>query len=104
MTKIKFLRKNGHFVSFELSGHTGKAKAGSDVLCSAISTASQMAVVGITEVANVDAKVKINDGFLSLQLNKATPQTDLIITTLFKTLENICEDEKKYVKLEVEDV
>lgn len=104
MTKIKFTRKNGKFMAFKLSGHTGKAEAGKDVLCSAISTASQMAVLAITEVAGIKADVQIRDGFLSLMLEKPSQETDLIITSLYKTLENICENEKKYVKLEVEDV
>lgn len=104
MTKIKFTRKNGRFVAFKLSGHTGKAEAGSDVLCSAISTASQMAVLAITEVAGIDADVQIRDGFLSLALENPTTEADLIITSLYKTLADICGDEKKYVKLEVEDV
>ena len=104
MTKIKFTRKNGKFIAFKLSGHTGKAEAGKDVLCSAISTASQMAVVAITEVAGIKADLQVRDGFLSLILEKTSQETDLIIISLFKTLENICENEKKYVKLEVEDV
>ncbi len=104
MTKIKFTRKNSRFVAFKLSGHTGKAEAGKDVLCSALSTASQMAVVAICEVANMQADVQIKDGFLSLAVQNPSEQSDLIITALYKTLQSICEDQKKYVKLEVEDV
>ena len=104
MTKIYFTRNNGRFVGFKLSGHTGKAEAGKDVLCSAISTASQMAVVAIREVAKIEAEVEIRDGFLELKLEKPTKETDLVITSLYETLCSICENEKKYVKLEVKDV
>lgn len=104
MTKIYFTQKDGRMVGFKLSGHTGKAEAGKDVLCSAISTASQMAVLAITEVAHVPADVEIRDGYLSLMLDEPTRETDLIIESLYKTLVSICENEKKYVKLEVKYV
>ena len=103
MTKIYFTRRDGRFTGFRLSGHTGKAESGKDVLCSAISATSQMAVLAITEVAKVKAEVEIRDGFLSLKLSEPTKETELIITSLFKTLQSICEKEKKFVKLEVRD-
>ena len=101
MTKISFTKIEGRWCGFSLSGHTGKADYGKDVLCSAISTASQMAVVAITEVAALKADVQIKDGFLSLKLSRPTRESDLIIESLYKTLSSICEQEKKYVKLEV---
>lgn len=103
MTRIFFTKRNDKFVGFTTSGHTNKAEHGKDVLCAAISTASQMTVCGIVEVAKVKAKVKIKSGFLSLELEEATEQTELLIKTLYKTLCSICENEKKYVKLEVRD-
>lgn len=104
MTKIYFTRDSGKWQGFKLTGHTGKAEAGKDVLCSAISTASQMAVLAITEVAKIKADVEIRDGFLRLELENPTDETQLIITSLYETLVSICENEKKYVKLEVKDV
>lgn len=103
MTKIYFTKANGKYVAFRLTGHTGKAERGEDVLCAAISTASQMAVCGIQEVAKVEAEVEIREGFLSLKLENPTNETELIIETLYRTLVSICENEKKYVKLEVKN-
>ncbi len=103
MTKIFFTKKDGRFVGFVLSGHTNKAEFGNDVLCAAISATSQMAVCGITEVANVSADVVVKDGFLSLKIQTPTPETDLIIETLYQTLLSICKNEKKFVKLEVKN-
>ena len=103
MTKILFTKKDGRFVSFKLSGHTGKAEHGSDILCAAISTAAQMTVCGIVKIAKIKADVKIRSGFLSLQLEDPTEQTDLLIETLYASLVSICENEKKFVKLEVKN-
>ncbi len=101
MTNIFFTKRSNKFVGFTVSGHTNKAEYGKDVLCAAISTASQMAVCGIVEVAKIKAKVKIKSGFLSLELNEPTEKSELILETLYKSLCSICENEKKYVKLEV---
>lgn len=104
MTKIYFTQSNGEWVGFRISGHTGKAEEGKDVLCSAISTASQMAVLAIVQVAKVKAEVEIRDGFLSLTLDQPNHDTQLIIESLYQSLMSICENEKKYVKLEVKYV
>ena len=104
MTKIYFTQNNGEWVGFRISGHTGKAEEGKDVLCSAISTASQMAVLAIVQVAKVKAEVENRDGFLSLTLDQPNHDTQLIIESLYQSLMYICENEKKYVKLEVKYV
>lgn len=104
MTKIFFTRKDGRMIGFRLSGHAGCAIAGEDIVCSALSTASQMAVVAITEVAGQKADVQIRDGFLSLQMHQPTHESDLIIDSLYRTLSSIQQSYKKYIKLEVKDV
>lgn len=103
MTKIYFTKKDGKFVAFKITGHTGKNEYGKDVLCAAISATSQMAVCGITEVAKIKAKVDIKEGFLSLDVENPTHESQLILETLYQTLLAICENEKKYVKLEVKN-
>ena len=54
MTNIKILKKNNNIVSFEISGHTGYADVGKDILCSAISAISQSACLGITKVLKIN--------------------------------------------------
>lgn len=103
MTKIFFTKKNDKFVALKITGHTGKDVNGKDVLCAAISATSQMAVCGITEVAKVKADVEIKEGFLRLYIENPTSETQLILETLYETLLSICENEKKYVKLEVKN-
>ncbi len=59
------LRK-GEIVGFDISGHTGLASAGRDILCAAISSAAYLTANTITDVLGVDAKVAVTDGGMSL--------------------------------------
>lgn len=107
MTKIEFYKKNNQFVGLEVSGHTGKAEAGQDILCSAISTATQMVVVGIKEELKLNPFVEISDGYLKIKLSDSQASnegTQLLMKTCYGSLKSIVKDEKKYVKLEVKNV
>ena len=46
---------------FSVSGHSGYAEAGADIVCAAISTAVTMAEATINEVCGAKAKVRVKD-------------------------------------------
>ncbi len=104
MTKIIFNRKNGKIIRFVISGHTGKADFGNDVLCSAISSVSQNALVGITEILKLEPKIlKIKDGYLEFELEEKdydNSSSQLLLETCLKSLKEIVKNDKKFVKLE----
>lgn len=103
MTKIYFTQKEGKYIGFKVSGHTGKAEHGKDVLCAAISAVSQMAVYTVCEVLKEKAKLEIRDGFLSLNLQNPSSGSQTVLEGLYGSLKSICENEKKYLKLEVQN-
>ena len=104
MTKVVFNRKNGKIIRFVISGHTGKAEYGKDVLCAAISSVAQNALVGITEILNIEPKIlKIDDGYLEFEISKQDADNEsvqLLLETCLKSLKEIVKNEKKFVKLE----
>lgn len=104
MTKIIFNRKNGKIIRFVISGHTGKDEFGKDVLCAAISSVSQSALVGITEILKLEPKVlKISEGYLEFELQNQdydNQSSQLLLETCLKSLKEIVKNEKKFVKLE----
>ena len=78
MTTVSFYRENGRIAGFQISGHSGFADHGSDIVCAAIS-----GVVGITECTINDVlglaapyKVREQDGFMSLKLPGGLGQTN----------------------------
>lgn len=103
MTNIIFNRKNGKIVSFIISGHTGKAEAGQDVLCAAISSVAQSTAVGIVEILHYDPYLKFGDGLMELRLSQKDAENEsvqILMETCLKSLKEIVKNEKKYVKLE----
>ena len=106
MTKITFFKKNNLVLGFEISGHTGKADKGQDLLCAQISTVAQLAVVGVQERTK-NAFVEISDGYLKIKLTEKQAQDEklqYLFAVCQKSFMSILIDEEKYAKLEVKNV
>ena len=107
MTKITFFKKKNIYLGFEVKGHTGKDDYGKDLLCAQISTVAQLAVVGLKEVAKENCFCEISDGFLKLMLDEKkaiSEKIQFLFLTCLESFKSIIIDEKKYAKLEVENV
>lgn len=110
MTNIKFLTKNKKIIAFEISGHTGYADFGKDILCSAISAISQSACLGIKKILKINAIINKNDkkGYLKLILPKdievdLLDKAQIILETMKISLEDLEFNYSEYIKLEVQD-
>lgn len=104
MTKIVIYKSKSHIVGFEISGHTGYAEEGSDIVCSAVSSMSQMVVVGIKDVLKLNAFVEISDGYLKLKLSEKDIENnfaEVLLKSLEKSLKEIVKEYGNYVKMEV---
>ena len=108
MTKIKFFKERDVFVGFEVTGHTGYADFGEDVLCSAISSLTQGIVLGITKVCEINANVVKDDdrGYLKVELPNRLDQNkqdnvQVLLKTLFVSLEDLVSGYSNYISMEV---
>lgn len=62
MTKVNLLTlANGDLVGFRITGHSGFAESGSDIVCSAISSAAYMTANTVTEIIKVSAEIDVNE-------------------------------------------
>ena len=106
MTKIVIVKKDGIILGFKVKGHSGFADAGSDIVCSAISMASQMTLGGLKEVLGLDVESATEDGFLQVRLTEEQAEP-IEVQTLLKTFQLACEalvkDYAGYVKMEVKE-
>ena len=59
MTRCEFFSENGRVTGFSVSGHSGYAEAGSDIVCAAVSAAVAMAECTINDVCGAKAKVRV---------------------------------------------
>ena len=61
MTRCEFFTEDDRITGFSVSGHSGYAEAGADIVCAAISTAVTMAEATINDVCGAKAKVRVKD-------------------------------------------
>lgn len=80
MTTAKFLFSDDTIVSFELSGHSGAGEEGTDIVCSAVSSAVYMAANTIIEIMKLNPKTVVRDGYLKLQMSLEDARKSKVIT------------------------
>ena len=61
MTRCEFFTEGDRITGFSISGHSGYAEAGSDIVCAAISAVVAMAETTINDVCGAKAKVRVKD-------------------------------------------
>ena len=61
MTRCEFYTENDRITGFSVSGHSGYAEAGSDIVCAAVSAVVTMAEATINDVLGAKAKVRVKD-------------------------------------------
>ena len=80
MTTAKFLFSDEVVVSFELSGHSGAGEEGTDIVCSAVSSAVYMAANTIIEIMKLSPKAEVRDGYLKFTMNIDDARKSKVIT------------------------
>ena len=61
MTRCEFFTADERITGFSVSGHSGYAEAGSDIVCAAVSALVTMAEATINDVCGAKAKVRVKD-------------------------------------------
>ena len=61
MTRCEFFTADERITGFSVSGHSGYAEAGADIVCAAVSAVVTMAEATINDVCGAKAKVRVKD-------------------------------------------
>ncbi len=68
MTTIKFLTEGKRINGFDVSGHSGYAEEGSDIVCAAVTSAVRLTEATINDVLGLAANVKMREKSASVSL------------------------------------
>ncbi len=68
MTEILVKRKNGSIVGFEVSGHSGFACEGEDIVCASISSVTWCTINGLLNVLGLDVGYEESDAYIKCTL------------------------------------
>ena len=76
--------EDGRITGFSISGHSGYAEAGADIVCAAISAVVSMAEATINDVCGGKAKVRVkdDDARITLTLPASCEEEDTIQSVL----------------------
>ena len=61
MTRCEFFTEDDRITGFSVSGHSGYAEEGSDIVCAAISAVVSMAECTINDICGAKAKVRVKN-------------------------------------------
>ena len=97
MTRCEFFTEGDRITGFSISGHSGYAEAGSDIVCAAISTAVTMAEATINDICGAKAKVRVKeeDARITLTLPTSCDEEETVqavLSGLLLTLISLRED------------
>jgi uncharacterized protein YsxB (DUF464 family) len=108
MTTVKFEKINGKIISVECIGHTDYADEGEDIICAALSSIVQTAVLGLMQVAkiNIEYKVDEEEGYLKATLPNGLTDArrhdaDVILETLLLGVADLNQGFSDFIELEV---
>ena len=107
MTRCEFFTEGDRINGFSISGHSGYAEAGSDIVCAAISAVVTMAEATINDVCGAKAKVRVKDeqARISLTLPVSCDEEEsvqAVLTGMMLTLCSLRDDYPDYIEVVME--
>lgn len=92
MTRIEIFNQNGRINGFSVSGHSGYAEQGSDIVCAAVSAAVTFAECTINDVLgnHANTKVKEDEPRITLTLPAVCDDEDAVQAVLTGFMLTMC--------------
>ena len=92
MTRCEFFMEDDRITGFSVSGHSGYAEAGKDIICAAISAVVTMAEATINEVCGAKAKVRVKeeDARVTLTLPASCDEEESVQAVLAGMMLTLC--------------
>ena len=98
MTRCEFFTEDDRITGFSVSGHSGYAESGSDIVCAAISAVVAMAEATINDVCGAKAKVRVKeeDARITLTLPASCDEEESVQAVLAGLLLYLCNLRDEY--------
>ena len=92
MTRCEFFTEEDRITGFSISGHSGYAEAGQDIVCAAITAIVTMAEATINDVCGAKAKVRVKeeDARITLTLPASCDEEETVQAVLAGMLVTLC--------------
>ena len=107
MTKVTIFKQQGLYKGFEVSGHSGYADAGEDIVCAAISALTINCINSIETFTNDEFLLDTDEeaGLIRLIFSyNPGSKSELLIDSLALGLREIENENKEYITLDFKEV
>ncbi|MDR0426626.1 MAG: ribosomal-processing cysteine protease Prp [Clostridiales bacterium] len=108
MTRVEITRRDGHILGVAADGHTGFGAEGEDIVCAALSSVIQTALLGLLQAAGlaVDYQVLDQNASLRFELKGGLDETerlkaDMILDTMLLGIRDLHENWSDFIGLTV---
>ena len=106
---IIYKAHEGEIKGFKVTGHSGYAVQGKDIVCSAVSVLAQTALLGLLKVAEAEVSYKLDEGYLKCRLvgtgsEKKRIMCAAILETMYEGFKSINESYINYIDIVEEEV
>ena len=98
MTRCEFFTEDERITGFSVSGHSGYAESGSDIVCAAISAVVAMTEATVNDICGAKAKVRVKseDARITLTLPTSCDEEDSVQAVLAGMLLTLCSMRDEY--------
>ena len=92
MTRCEFFTEDDRITGFSISGHSGYAEAGQDIVCAYVSAVVTMAEATINDVCGAKAKVRVKeeDARITLTLPTSCDEEESVQAVLAGMMLTLC--------------
>ncbi|MBR6533198.1 MAG: ribosomal-processing cysteine protease Prp [Clostridia bacterium] len=105
MICAEFFKSNQGYSGFRISGHSGYSEAGSDIVCAAVSSATNMTVNLVSEIFGMESDFEImGEGNLSFSIKNPCENSNKVIEAFKMQLEIIFDEYPDFIKVSVTEV
>ena len=105
MIYVTVIKNKQNIVTLEATGHSGYAEAGSDIVCSSVSTLLTNLANGITEIVKAQAKVVVDENIPHLSVSLMETDADkqksaqILMQSTLLSLKQVAKEFSKYIKI-----
>ena len=104
MTRCEFFTEDDRITGFSVSGHSGYAEKGEDIVCAAITALVTMAEATINDVCGAKAKVRVKEQDVRITLTLPTScdeeeTVQAVLSGMMLTLISLREEYEDYIEV-----
>ena len=97
MITVTFCSRNETITGFTVTGHSGYAAAGGDIICASVSSCALMVANTVTDVMRLSATAEADDGFLRLMIHDAPEAAQDLLRGFRLHMTELAKDYPQYV-------